>query len=373
MKIVFITNRFPPDPGGMSRSCARIVNSLRDNGHDLHLVRLGAGNASAPAHASFSQFDTSVDITRAEQSYFHLKDQFTNSIFIGFGGGYPSYLATLWARWSRAKSVSLMRGNDFDRLVHDAKQGWMLHHVLDNADLVGAVSTEMAARIKLMRTKPVSFTPNGIDASAWETFQEDRVKAKNLRDAHNVKKRSVIGIFGQLKSKKGLGVAQDIFKSSRVNSLAALLTVGDVPTLMQKTLSEKLGAANWIKADYCSDNDLPSYYLASDFLLIPSLYDGMPNVMLEAMVMQTAIIASDAGAMPDVLTNGVNALLFKAGDCLDAERAVYQALTMAPDQKSKMIQSAYKRVINDFTPKAEVTALEDAISEHLMTGAAHGL
>ncbi len=46
-----------------------------------------------------------------------------------------------------------------------------------------------------------------------------------------------------------------------------------------------------------------------DIFLMPSLWDGMPNSVLEAMAAGLPIIASDAGAIPELLTDGSSGVL----------------------------------------------------------------
>src|SRR4051794_7601584 len=52
----------------------------------------------------------------------------------------------------------------------------------------------------------------------------------------------------------------------------------------------------------------------ADVFVLPSMSEGMPNAMLEAMAQGCAVIASSVGAVPDVVTDGVDGLLVPAGD-----------------------------------------------------------
>ena len=40
MKLTWVTSRHPPDIGGMACSSDRLVNSLRDRGHTVHVIHL---------------------------------------------------------------------------------------------------------------------------------------------------------------------------------------------------------------------------------------------------------------------------------------------------------------------------------------------
>src|SRR5207237_730011 len=60
--------------------------------------------------------------------------------------------------------------------------------------------------------------------------------------------------------------------------------------------------------------DLIPYYLACDLVVIPSHYDGFPNVLIEAASLGKPLIAARTGGMRDLLTDGENAFLFEPGD-----------------------------------------------------------
>ena len=46
-----------------------------------------------------------------------------------------------------------------------------------------------------------------------------------------------------------------------------------------------------------------------DVYLQPSLWDGMPNALLEAMAAGCAVIGSDAGGIPELITHGVDGIV----------------------------------------------------------------
>jgi len=370
VKITWITNHYPPDPGGMSRSCARLVNSLRDRGHSIHVVEISRpdrGNTEHAGHSADEGFGPAaayhtVSTSGAyEQLFFSIRKELSGTLLVGFGGGAPSYLAVLWAKWLGLRSMALFRGNDFDRLVHDPRQAWMVHFVLEHADLVGAVSSEMVRRIATHRKKTTIFTHNGIAAEEWSVFPRDLEKAEELRATYRITNRPVIAMFGQLKYKKGLETAISIFDSGRLREQACLMTVGDIDHGMKAQLTETCGES-WIPVPFRDRGDLPVYYLASDIVFIPSFFDGMPNVLLEAMAVGVVVVASDAGGIPDVISDGVDGFLFEAGNYLSAEECLRKVMRLPSSQRKEIAAMAKKKITEQFTPAHEVQVLEKRIA-----------
>lgn len=61
-------------------------------------------------------------------------------------------------------------------------------------------------------------------------------------------------------------------------------------------------------------NDLPAIYPALDVLAMASLREGLPNVLLEAMLHGVPGVAMAVGGIPEVITQGVDGLLVPPGD-----------------------------------------------------------
>ena len=65
----------------------------------------------------------------------------------------------------------------------------------------------------------------------------------------------------------------------------------------------------------------------SDLLILSSKYEGLPNVLLEALVLKKFIISSDCPTGPkEILLNGKGGLLFKVGNYSELERKIFYYL-----------------------------------------------
>ena len=98
-------------------------------------------------------------------------------------------------------------------------------------------------------------------------------------------------------------------------------------------------------------------YLDADLFLLPSLSENSPNSLGEAMLLGLPCVASRAGGIPDMLTDGTQGLLY--GPALDAE-GLAQAVTAvlsAPDGGTALGQAARARALQTHDAAANATAL----------------
>jgi glycosyltransferase involved in cell wall biosynthesis len=69
-------------------------------------------------------------------------------------------------------------------------------------------------------------------------------------------------------------------------------------------------------------DDVASHLAAFDLVALPSRYEGLGSVLLDAMDHGKAIVAARVGGIPEVVADGDNGLLFEAGDVDGLERAI---------------------------------------------------
>lgn len=83
------------------------------------------------------------------------------------------------------------------------------------------------------------------------------------------------------------------------------------------------------------------YIAHSDVLLMPSLHEGLPYTLLEAMAFGIPIIASRVGGLAEVLQDNITALLVPAGDSMALSQAVAK-LHANPDLRYQLGENAQR-------------------------------
>ena len=131
----------------------------------------------------------------------------------------------------------------------------------------------------------------------------------------------VIGFSGRLSEEKAPEIFVEIAKLCQgVQNLRFVMT-GAGP--MAKEISEKLQSLPpSVKFEFAGLVDDVNQYLALyDVLLLPSRLDGRPLVVMEALACGLPVIASNVGALPDLIEDGENGYLVPAANAaIFAER-----------------------------------------------------
>jgi glycosyltransferase involved in cell wall biosynthesis len=113
-------------------------------------------------------------------------------------------------------------------------------------------------------------------------------------------------------------------------------------------LAESLGIADRVTfLGWVANSDLPPYYRAAAISVIPSLEEGFGIPAAEAMGCETAVVASDAGGLPEVVEHGVTGLIVPRGDSRALADAM-AALLADPLRRAQMGRAGRERALRLF-------------------------
>ncbi len=144
---------------------------------------------------------------------------------------------------------------------------------------------------KAVRNNEIVFLRNGIPYNEYDFSMEKREKYKNEFKLDNC---FVIGHIGRFSAQKNhiflIGVFKELMK---MNVNARLLLIGDGELRDEiKKKTEEYGIRD--KVIFAGKrSDVPAILSVMDMLLFPSLYEGMPNVVIEAQAAGLPCVISD--------------------------------------------------------------------------------
>jgi glycosyltransferase involved in cell wall biosynthesis len=175
--------------------------------------------------------------------------------------------------------------------------------------------------------------------------------------------KRVLGMFGHLKLKKGGAFLLDALRRAGVDGRLHLLIVGDAEPEMLAHLQSIESAVSWTHVPFVDRFELLPYYAACDAVVIPSFYDGMPNVLLEAGALGVPPVASTAGGMADLLDGGENGLTFPPGDVHECRRALVELAGMPLEALRRMGERLRTTILRDFHHEAEASRYVKLLTE----------
>jgi L-malate glycosyltransferase len=163
-----------------------------------------------------------------------------------------------------------------------------------------------------------------------------------------------IAIVGRLERIKGIDYALRAMTAPRMPPTARLHIVGAGPMLAElQSLTRKLGVQDRVSFLGFRDN-IYDYIAHADALLMPSLHEGLPYTILEAMALRTPILATRVGGLAEVLVDEETALLFEPAK----ESSIADAVARLC-QDSGLRHSLTARALDDLRKRFSAEAMAD--------------
>ena len=205
--------------------------------------------------------------------------------------------------------------------------------------------TEDLRRITLSQHSSSSVIHNGIERlDAQPTTRPPEYQEGHVN----------IAIVGRLEPIKGIDYALRAMTAPRMPSAARLHIVGSGPMLSElQSLARNLGIED--RTGFLGFRDNVYDYIAhADALLMPSLHEGLPYTILEAMALRTPILATRVGGLAEVLVDGETALLFEPGEAGAIADAIARLC-----QNSSLPHSLAARALDDVRTRFSAEAMAD--------------
>jgi len=231
---------------------------------------------------------------------------------------------------------------------------WTIKRALcRNADAIISNSQRAADRLarELGGRRPIDVVPNGIAAPRLL----DAGRRAEIRATLPIARRdAVVALFvGRLATQKNVPLLLDAIAGLPAAQRPELLLAGSGPLQAQlATQADALGIA--ADVSFLGErSDVGDLMQAVDLLVLPSLDEGLSNVVLEAMASGLAVIASRVGGNPEVIVDGESGLLFDSGD-RTALIAHLRALIGDRTRRETLGRAARERIANHYSIDALV-------------------
>ena len=204
---------------------------------------------------------------------------------------------------------------------------------------------------------------NGVEMAQ---FQHDDLSNEIIRREFAISRDAyLIGTIARLHPQKGhKQLLEAMCRLRQQHPQIYCLIAGDGTLRAElEALTETLGLSD--RVIFAGNRqDTPSLLHAFDLFVLPSFWEGFPNVILEAMAAGTAVVATSVDGTPELITDGQTGRLIPPGDPQAIVQAVSQ-LFQDQEQAAKMATAAYQLVQANFSIKHTVAQIE-AVYDQLL-------
>ncbi|MBN1522165.1 MAG: glycosyltransferase family 4 protein, partial [Candidatus Aureabacteria bacterium] len=219
------------------------------------------------------------------------------------------------------------------------------------------------------------------EAGKRRLIEKEKVPGEKIIVVHNgIEKSALFPGTDPEKLKKELALPQDgIFlfhaghflkKKAQVNLIRSfppvaekfsrvhLLIAGDGP--LKKALEKEISLSPCAGRIHLLGfrKNIFDIFSISRLFLLSSLWEGMPNVILEAMLSGVPVVATGVGGVTEIIEDGINGILVQPDDIVSLSQKVIWALEN-PELMKTFAEKAKEKVLQEFSLDQMVEKLEN--------------
>jgi glycosyltransferase involved in cell wall biosynthesis len=245
-------------------------------------------------------------------------------------------LAHVHARRLRARHLHVEHGSDYVQMtrrwpglaarVYDETLGRMVLKLADARIVVSAAAQQFARRLA------------GVDAIVvYRGLPRERLAAAHptAEAARLGGGRPVLAFVGRLM--EGKGVHDLIDATDDLDEDVLCVVVGDGPARsgLEERAARTRHPERFAFTGYLPEVDALSWVMAADVVVNPSYTEGLPSTVLWGAACGRPVVATHVGGTPEIVTDGVSALLYAPRD-VPALRDALAALLADPGLRTRL-------------------------------------
>lgn len=189
---------------------------------------------------------------------------------------------------------------------------WLLSHAVYRVVGVSGDTSKNLVTYEKISPKKIVTIRNGVDGHSYQAPIDTIPKRRQLGLPSSA---PIIGLGARLTEQKGISfLLRAIPALLREQPELVLVVAGDGPVRGDlEGEAHRLGIASHIHF-IGPRTDMPEIIRLFDVYVLPSIWEGLPMVLLEAMASGCPIVATDVGGNPDAVRHGYNGYLVPARD-----------------------------------------------------------
>jgi len=256
------------------------------------------------------------------------------------------------------KRIATAHGSTRDSLIKRIYLEFNENFVYRQLDRIIAVSDYVAGglRNKCLNKNKICVVQNGLDL---ELFKKKHNKNGNQYSLNIISEKITFAIVGRLYPDKGHRFFLQAFaKIVREYPDTQVLIIGDGPD--REPIADQvktLGLENFVEMCGVVSN-MQAVYERIDCLVIPSLREGLPYVLLEAAANRVPVLATTVGDIPQLIVDGKTGYLVEPGNSVELEDRLVRFLSQKDNMK-QMVENCYNLFEKKFSADRMVKETEN--------------
>jgi glycosyltransferase involved in cell wall biosynthesis len=345
MRIIQLIQK--PQLRGAEMFASQLSEQLLALGHECKIVTLFAGQATLPFSGEFIHLNQPLNKRLWDwagwKNLAALVEKENPDVIQANAGDTLKFavLSKLFFRWKtpivfrNANKVSDFI-NSWPKLIFNKFLMSRVSHVISVSELCRQDFTSTYSFLPVKTTT----VPIGIELQSVSPLLQDDVKA--IFSTGNVLVH--VGSFVPEKNHTGLIRVVERLLEKGVDIKLVLLGDGKLRSMIEQHIREKKLTDRIFLLGYRSD--VLSIMTNAQALVMPSIIEGLPGVILEAMYCRTSVIAYNVGGISEVVKSGETGWLVKAGDEEGFVAAIEEVLHTSD---LKLIrENAFKMVVTEY-------------------------
>jgi glycosyltransferase involved in cell wall biosynthesis len=267
--------------------------------------------------------------------------------------GYKSSVIGIIPTWARRIPLVItchlwFPGNDSKlRIYHQLES-----MVMQRASAVVGVSEPIGSELRANKIPSplVHVIPNGIDSAHYRAYGHAQIE-KSLQQLGIQPDDFVVGSTGRLHHQKDFPTLLKALARVRSNGIKVKgLILGEGPDRKAlEALVAELGLDGTVSLPGYRE-DAFNLMERLDVFVLPSVMEGLPMVLLEAMSARLPIVTTPVGAVPSVVRDSEQALLFPVGDVTALSERITR-LALDSELRFRLGASARRRFEEAFSSR----------------------
>lgn len=350
MKILIITPFLSEEIGGMERFVLEFSSRLKKQGHtvtiltgkttkDIHFEEVSVIRHKIFLLKPFSKFFKYLQLSMISRKHLN-KNKYDLVLAMGFSGLFIK--GFIWR--ASGSPIPLVRKfrvrrslNILSRFILSIDlflQEWMEKTCLKNAKLYMFPSIHLKNLFE--EYYKISFKKYFIPCSGTGTIFRPTEYSKEITSKIPESGFKILTVGGLAEERKGSRILLEALSLIDMGD-KWLISVGKIVTEISPKISGRV-----IHLGYVDFRDMSEVYKKCDLLVFPSIYEGFPNVLLEAASYGLPIIASRLEGLDEYFKEDDEILLVDKGDSINLAKKI-MLLHSSPEKRRTLSENIKKR------------------------------